>query len=347
MLSLSSKQVHIAEVEHAYYEVPAMGRERALLRIIEAENPASAMIFCNTKAQVEFLSEVLKNFGHDADGLTGDLSQSKRESIMDRARQGRLRFLVATDVAARGIDIPELSHVFLYEPPEDPESYIHRAGRTGRAGASGVVISLVDVIQKFDMDRLAKRYQVELVLRPLPADEDIQRIAAERLTAMLEAQLRDRKPLMRERMRRFLPLAAELGQTEEGQSLIAMLLDDLYQTWLHKAPELPPEKPKTSARVEDRRNGPKGRRDARDDRRPRRESATDNHGDTVDLTETDKGTPLTPTDTATMAPGPNLDGVEADTSEAKKRKRRRRRKKKTFESDAQGSGQRTNDGDEV
>ncbi len=239
MLSLSGKQVHVAEVQHVIYEVPRMGRERCLMRIIEMENPASAFIFCNTKAQVEYVSTVLANFGYDADGLSGDLSQNKRERILDRVRAGSLRLLVSTDVAARGIDIHDLSHVIMYEPPEDPESYIHRAGRTGRAGASGEVITLVDVIQKLEMQRLAKRFSIDLVERPLPTDENVQAVATERVTALLESTLRARPPLRQERMMRFMPLAQELGKNEEELALIAMLLDDYYQQTLHSPPALP------------------------------------------------------------------------------------------------------------
>src|SRR5437764_996987 len=109
---------------------------------------ASAIIFCNTKSKVHFLAVVLQRFGYDADELSADLSQRDRERVLERVRKGTLRFLVATDVAARGLDIPELSHVILFEPPEDSEAYIHRAGRTGRAGAAGVVISLVSNVEK-------------------------------------------------------------------------------------------------------------------------------------------------------------------------------------------------------
>ena len=134
-ISLSSDQVHVTNTEHFFYTSPGMEKDRALIRIIEIENPASAIIFCNTKQRVHYLSIVLQRFGYDADELTADLTQKHREKVLERVRRGTLRFLVATDVAARGLDIPELSHVIQYEPPEDHEGYIHRAGRTGRAGA--------------------------------------------------------------------------------------------------------------------------------------------------------------------------------------------------------------------
>ena len=240
LLSLSGNQVHIAEIEHVYYVVPGMRKERSLVRIIEIENPSSAIIFCNTKDTVHYLSVVLKRFGYDADELSSDLAQSAREKVMARVKRGALRFLVATDVAARGIDIPDLSHVIQYEPPEDPEAYIHRAGRTGRMGSSGVAISVVAEMEKFKLQNIARFYSINMEERPLPDDEEMERVLAERITALLEARLRSRDNLEIERMQRFVPLARNLAQAEEELALIAMLLDDYYQQTLH-APPVQPE----------------------------------------------------------------------------------------------------------
>jgi ATP-dependent RNA helicase DeaD len=162
---------------------------------------------------------------------------------------------VATDVAARGIDLPELSHVIIYEPPEDMELYIHRAGRTGRAGAGGVAISLVDVMEQMDLGRIAKRYGIEMQEWSLPAAEDVEAIVSERVTVLLEARLRDRDRLKIERMQRFEPLIHELSQTEEGLALLTMLLDDYYQQSLHAPPPQPPEAQPTSGKQSKGRSG--------------------------------------------------------------------------------------------
>mgnify|MGYP001450156814 FL=1 len=241
LLSLSGSQVHIAEIEHVYYVVPGMRKERSLVRIIEVENPVSAIIFCNTKDTVHYLSVVLKRFGYDADELSSDLAQSMREKVMARVRRGALRFLVATDVAARGIDIPDLSHVIQYEPPEDPEAYIHRAGRTGRMGSGGVAISLVAEMEKFKLQSVARYYNINMQERPLPGDEELEKVVAERVTALLEARLRARDNLQIERMRRFASLAKSLAQTDDQLALITMLLDDYYQQSLHAPPAPPAE----------------------------------------------------------------------------------------------------------
>ncbi|MCD6288606.1 MAG: DEAD/DEAH box helicase [Candidatus Hydrogenedentes bacterium] len=239
-LSLSHDHVHVTDCEHVYYVVDPMKKDRCLVRIIEIENPTSAIIFCNTKAKVHYVTVVLQRFGHDADELSSDLSQDAREKIMARARKGKLRFLVATDVAARGIDIPDLSHVILYEPPEDPEAYIHRAGRTGRAGASGEAISLVAGIEQLELERIAERYNIPMQQRPAPTDEDVANMVSQRVTAMLEAQLRHRDSLQVERMQRFIPLVKTLSSHDDESALIAMLIDDYYQSALHAPPPTPP-----------------------------------------------------------------------------------------------------------
>jgi ATP-dependent RNA helicase DeaD len=210
-----------------------MDKDRALIRVIEMENPASAIIFCNTKQRVHYVCIVLQRFGYDADELTADLAQKHREKVLERVRHGTLRFLVATDVAARGLDIPELSHVIQYEPPEDHEGYIHRAGRTGRAGAVGVAISLVTELEKLALKQIAKQYSIDMQERPLPADADVEQIVTERVTALLEARLRQRDNLQIERSQRFVPLGRSLAESEDESAIIAMLLDDYYQQTLH------------------------------------------------------------------------------------------------------------------
>lgn len=260
-LSLSQDHVHVTDTEHVFCNVPGMDRDRSLVRLIEIENPASAIIFCNTKATVHYVTTVLQRFGYDTDELTADLSQRERERVLERVRQGNLRFLVATDIAARGLDIPELSHVVQYEPPEDFEAYIHRAGRTGRAGASGTAISLVSGVEKFQIKRIAKRYSIDLRELPLPTDADVEAIVTERVTILLEARLRDRDKLKTERSRRFVALARSLAESEEELDIIAMLLDDYYQQVLH-APLIPPDH--APRRKPDRSDGSsKRRRDSR------------------------------------------------------------------------------------
>jgi len=232
-LSLSTDHIHVTDTEHIYYVVGGMDKDRSLVRLIEVENPASAIIFCNTKARVHYISVVLQRFGYDADELSADLSQVERDRVLDRVRAGSLRFLIATDVAARGLDIPTLSHVIQYEPPEETEAYIHRAGRTGRAGASGVAISLVNLVEKTALDRIAREFSIPFEQRTIPSDADVETLVAERTTALLEARLRLRDKLQTERSQRFAPLARSLVGNEDELPIITMLLDDYYQQTLH------------------------------------------------------------------------------------------------------------------
>ena len=264
-ITLSSDHVHVTEVEHVYYKVPGMDKDRSLIRLIEVENPENALIFCNTKDRVHYVAVVLQRFGYDADEISSALSQSQRENVLERVRKGKLRFLVATDVAARGLDIPELSHVIQYEPPDETENYIHRAGRTGRAGATGVAISLINSMEKVTLDRIARHYEIELEERIIPSDEDVAAVVAERLTALLEARLRTRDKLQTERSQRFDALARTLADEEDELPIITMLLDDYYQKMLHPTVELPAgqakptQKSRFKKRSSSRRRGGKRR----------------------------------------------------------------------------------------
>ena len=261
-LSLSRDHVHVASTEHVFYDVPSMDKDRLLMRIIEIENPSSAIVFCNTKADVHYVAVVLKRFGYDADELSSDLPQAAREKVLDRVRRGKLRFLVATDVAARGIDIHELSHVIQYGPPKDPESYIHRVGRTSRAGATGEALTLISGLEGIHLRHIARTYGIDLQERPAPTKQEVERIVGQRVTALLEARLRERGSLQTERMQRFVPLARSLSESPDEVSVIAMLLDDYYQESLHAPLEEPPPPDSTPAEHAGRSERPK--------RKPRR-----------------------------------------------------------------------------
>lgn len=251
MLSLSQKEVHVAEVQHLFCQSRPMDKDRVLVRLLETENPASAIIFCNTKANVHYITGVLQGFGYNADELSADLSQARREAVLDKIRQGSLQYLVATDVAARGIDIPALSHVFLYEPPEDHESYIHRAGRTGRAGAAGTVISLVDIMQRMELERIARHYKIALREIPAPTDEDVAVVAGARVTTLLESRFRKLTGLEKMRVARYAPLVRELAsqaEDDENGLLLAMLVDAAYQESLGHVQQLPEGRSESSRR---------------------------------------------------------------------------------------------------
>lgn len=240
-ISLSQGQVHVAKASHYFCECKPMDKDRCLTRLLEKENPSQAIIFCNTKNNVHYITGVLQGFGYNALELSADLPQNKREQVLEKLRKGTLQYLVATDVASRGIDIPHLSHVFLYEVPEDRESYIHRAGRTGRAGAAGTVISLVDIMEKLELERLAKFYKIDLQAYQDPSSEEIAQLVSERMANHLNKLRRKTTGLEKERAKRFIPLIRELTRDFDdidNLQLLTMLFDKEYQqSLLTKEPE--------------------------------------------------------------------------------------------------------------
>ncbi|MBL7988394.1 MAG: DEAD/DEAH box helicase [Chlorobi bacterium] len=236
-LTLSAGHETVSTMEHRWYMVPPMDKDLMLMRLIELENPESAIIFCNMKSDVEYVAGALRSRGYNADLLSGDLSQKERETAMRRIKNHEVRFLVATDVAARGIDISDLAYVFQYDVPKDSESYLHRAGRTARAGNTGVVVTLVaNMADKTDLNKIARRYSVDFVEMKLPTQEEMEQRIAERLINLLEERMRKiTKQVHRERIARFESLVKGLAQTEDEWMLVAMLFDEIYQHEFHAA----------------------------------------------------------------------------------------------------------------
>src|SRR6188508_2371108 len=134
----------IPRVRQVVYFVPRAHKTAALQRVRDMESPASALVFCRTRLEVDTLVETLNAHGYRAEAIHGGMQQRQREAVMGRFRSAKADLLIATDVAARGLDIRQLSHVFNYDLPSAPEAYIHRIGRTGRAGRDGVAITLAD-----------------------------------------------------------------------------------------------------------------------------------------------------------------------------------------------------------
>lgn len=142
-ISITPQQVTVKLIEQYYYEVKEKNRFDSLCRILETEEVGPSMLFCRTKKNVDELVEGMQTMGYVVEGLHGDMSQNQRQNTMDKFKAGTIDFLVATDVAARGLDVDGVTHVVNYNIPEDPESYVHRIGRTGRAGKEGVALTLV------------------------------------------------------------------------------------------------------------------------------------------------------------------------------------------------------------
>jgi ATP-dependent RNA helicase DeaD len=159
----------IDTVDHFYVEVPDREKQEALVRVIEQERPEQAIIFARTKIGVDRLARRLGDAGVRVKALHGDMSQGQRDGVMLAFKAGRERLLVATDVAARGLDITGVSHVVNYDMPNSPDVYVHRIGRTGRAGESGRAITLVTPRQRRELEAIERHAKTEI--EPWSADE--------------------------------------------------------------------------------------------------------------------------------------------------------------------------------
>lgn len=151
-IQIRSTNVTLDSIKQLVVNTTDRGREKALIHLLERHQPYLAVIFCRTKVRAKKLNEALKDHGFASDELHGDLTQAKREQVMKRFRDARLQVLVATDVAARGLDVEGVTHVYNYDVPMDGESYIHRIGRTGRAGHNGMAVTLAT---HYDVNKLA------------------------------------------------------------------------------------------------------------------------------------------------------------------------------------------------
>lgn len=223
-VTLSEDQLAPQEIEHFYYLVQASEKEKSLVKILEYEDPESAIIFCNTKSDVRFVTSYLQRHGFDADQISGDLTQQAREKAMAKIKTGKLEFLVATDVAARGIDISDLAYVINYDTSDSPEVYVHRTGRTGRAGKAGVAISLVSGLDIGNFKFMQTVTKIKIPERKLPTEADLVRRIGERLRVKVEHDLREMPEKERRwRVDRLLPIVEELGESDEGRRDLALL----------------------------------------------------------------------------------------------------------------------------
>jgi ATP-dependent RNA helicase DeaD len=142
-IGIKSKSLTVQATEQAYIEVQERQKLEALCRLLDVQLPALAIVFVRTKRRVDELAKALGERGYQAEGIHGDLTQSRRDSVMRSFKEGAIDVLVATDVAARGLDISGVTHVYNFDIPQDPDGYVHRIGRTGRAGKKGIAITLV------------------------------------------------------------------------------------------------------------------------------------------------------------------------------------------------------------
>jgi ATP-dependent RNA helicase DeaD len=219
-LTLSGDHIGALEINHYVYIVPS-DKLGTLIQIIEVENPESAIVFCNTKDETKRVAGALEQQGYAADWLNADLPQSDREKVMAATRDGKLRFLVATDVASRGIDISLLTHVINYDFPDSAEAYVHRTGRTGRAGRTGTAIALVGPRDVGNLYLLRLTYKLRPIERQLPNARDRKTREESDLLRMFADAFATRRAHPDD-----LALARRLLTHDEAEVIVAGLLRD-------------------------------------------------------------------------------------------------------------------------
>ncbi len=272
---LSGDEYQVENIHNVvYHTVDAYPKPRNLVYMIEMAEPESAIVFCNTRSDTSLVTAVLNRRGYDAELMNADLAQKDRERVMAKAKRGEVRFLVATDIAARGIDISDLSHVINYSLPEDPAVYLHRVGRTGRIGKKGTALSLVSGAEITTLTALQRRFGIEFETRVLPTPEEAQKRWSERHVA----QLKD--AMSSSIFEAFIPLAQELKGRSDGEYLVAFALKYFFQHHrmdraqdLQKAAHKKESHERREHRHEDGARGPERGRDG-DGRRERRDGAS-------------------------------------------------------------------------
>ncbi len=222
-VSVEQPKAAPSRINQVVYMVPrGWSKSRALLPILELEDPESALIFVRTRKTAAELTNQLQAAGHSVDEYHGDLNQQARERLLMRFRQHQVRWVVATDIAARGLDVDHLSHVINYDLPDSVESYIHRIGRTGRAGNAGTAISLIHPMDRRKLVLIERKVRQTLKIVQIPTRAEIEGRRLEKLQAQV------REVLSGERMASFLPVVAQLSEEYDAHAIAAAALQMVY-----------------------------------------------------------------------------------------------------------------------
>lgn len=218
-ITVSRGEVTAPIIEQVYYKVLESTKLESLCRILDSEDVEQGILFCRTKKGVDELAESLQTRGYLSGGLHGDMAQQQRDRVMNAFRRGDIELLVATDVAARGIDVGTISHVINYDIPQDAESYVHRIGRTGRAGRTGVALTLVTPREMKQLRSIEHEIAGQLQPRELPSLEEVaerqQQVLKEQLNEMIASG--DRLPVFEE-------LIKDLSKTHDPEKIATAAL---------------------------------------------------------------------------------------------------------------------------
>lgn len=222
-VSIEQPKAAPTRINQVVYMVPrGWTKARALQPILELEDPESALIFVRTRKAAADLTRQLQAAGHSVDEYHGDLSQSQRERLLLRFRQRQVRWVVATDIAARGLHVDDLSHVINYDLPDSVESYVHRIGRTGRAGKEGVAITLIQPLDKRKLRDIERHIRQQLQTGTIPTRAQIEARYLEKLQGQL------REALVGDRLASFLPIVTQLSEEYDMRAIAAAALQMAY-----------------------------------------------------------------------------------------------------------------------
>lgn len=222
-LTVRQKEAAPTRIDQHVYMVPRGWQKiKALQPILEIEEPESAIIFVRTKRTASELASKLQEAGHSVDEYHGNLSQMQRERLVKRFRDGKIRMVVATDIAARGLDVQDLTHVINYDLPDNTETYIHRIGRTGRAGKTGTAIAIAQSGDRRALRQIERRLRTKIDVAKIPNRAQVE---AKRI-GKLQAKIKE--TLAGERMASFLPLVRELSDEYDAQAIAAAALQMVY-----------------------------------------------------------------------------------------------------------------------
>ncbi|MFN8592384.1 MAG: DEAD/DEAH box helicase [Thermomicrobiales bacterium] len=254
-ITIAGKQMTVPQVRQSSFEVPRARKVDALTRILDAETPQSTMIFCRTKVGVDELGEALMARGYAVETLHGDLSQAQRDRVMRRFRSGQADVLIATDVAARGLDIPDVSHVINYDIPESAEAYVHRIGRTGRAGRAGEAITLITPREVRWLRQIERTVRARIEPRRLPTLADVAERRREALKQQIRAVLATEDGNYTPYLDTINDLADEYDAAEVAAAILKLYAEETGRT---TTPEQVEDDVATFAAAAPRPQGPRG-----------------------------------------------------------------------------------------
>jgi len=219
-ISITKGETTNSDIEQLYYVIDEHERDDAIIRLMDAETTDKCVVFCRTKSEVDRLSNVLSNAGYLANGLHGDMEQRQRENVIKGFKQNSVKVLVATDVAARGIHVNNISHVFNYHIPFDPESYVHRIGRTGRAGTKGKAITLLTPMEFKELQRIKQKVGTSMSHAFVPSKNDLRSSTIDAMVKNIEDQhIYDEAHKVLDRLKE------DIDEEQIMYKLISMILD--------------------------------------------------------------------------------------------------------------------------